>query len=101
MKNQSVKFHFQIKRYVPVRLRDNFEYGTLNEPIDVSGEKSFRLFSHWFRLMKNKNRLLFGVVELEDGKKYIWQPRTINKYGKKIGGWQLAYRPHPVQLSLF
>ena len=81
----TVEFHFMIKRYVPFRLRQDPEQGEFNEPINVSGVKSLKLFKSWFKLMKNKKRLLYGVAYLSDGRRYIWQPEFLNR-----GGWQLA-----------
>lgn len=58
---------------------------------EIKGLKTLKLFKSWFRLMKNRNRLLFGVVTFEDGEAWIWQSTY---------GWKLAKRP-PKQMTLF
>lgn len=75
-----IKFNFKIKHYVPYRYRfsefDRDEHGINGEPVSVSGEKTEKLFKSWFNIMKNKNRLIHGTVEvIETGKKYAWNPR--------------------------
>ncbi len=59
---------------------------------ETRGTKTLKLFKSWWRLMKNKNHLLYGVLTFEDGEKWIWQPEIVNKYGRRQGGWQLALK---------
>lgn len=81
MKTKTIKFKFVIKHYVPYRFRftdfDRYEWGIDGEPKVVHGTKSAKLFSSWFRLMKNKKRLLFGTAEIiETGEKFSWDVKT-------------------------
>lgn len=63
---------------------------------ECKGLKTLKLFKSWFRLMKNKNRLLYGVVTFSDGEAWIWQSsKTVYN-----AGWKLAKRP-PKQMKLF
>lgn len=117
MQNQrSVTYAFMIRPYIPYRLRNLPQTDRLydytidyreSKPIEVRGQKTFKLFASWFKLMKRKGRLLYGVVTFDQtGETYIWQEKTVDKYGNKRGGWQLALRSEadrrkPEQLSLF
>ena len=109
MNRQSmVEFSFMIKNYVPYALRDDPEQGTNLEPKKIKGVKSFKRFASWFKLMKNRNRLIVGVVrDIETDEHWIWQKPVIDRFGRKIGGWQKALDGNlrepqkPVQLTLF
>ena len=89
-----VKFGFMSKTYY----RDT-EAGC--PPIhEIKGRKTLKLFKSWFRLMKNRGRLLYGYVEFLDGEIWIWQnPDRVYR-----AGWQKFQSgeddPTPIQLSL-
>lgn len=75
-------FSFMVKTYY----RDvNAGY---SEQHEVKGYKSVRLFKSWFKLMNSRQRLLYGIVTLADGRKFIWQkPEYVAKIKKTVGGW--------------
>lgn len=62
-----VKFNFIVKTYYR-----SVKLGT-PETHEVKGVKTLKLFKSWFRLMKNRNRLLYGVTRFADGETWIWQ----------------------------
>lgn len=78
-----------------------------NEPHEISGTKTLKLFKSWFRLATNwhyrytpkdqRRTLLVGYVKFEDGETWIWQ----NKKHAWPGGWQIALDPTPIQTKLF
>lgn len=77
-----LKFNFIAKLYY----REKEQYKGLTPPKthEIKGVKTIKLFKSWFRLMKNKNRLLYGVVRFADGETWIWQaPDRVLK-----SGWQ-------------
>lgn len=89
-----VKFNFMCKTYYR-----SIQLGAPKEH-EVCGVKTLKLFRSWFRLMKNKNRLLYGVIRFADGETWIWQAadRVYNS------GWKRALRSRnekPTQLKLF
>ena len=61
-----VEFDFIVKRYVPYRLRDDYEFGTEGEPVRVKGIKTARLFNSWFRLMSSRKRLIEGTIRFSN-----------------------------------
>lgn len=67
---------------------------------EIKGVKTLKLFKSWFRLMKNRNRLLYGVIRFADGETFIWQnPNLVFN-----GGWLRTTPPRnekPRQISLF
>lgn len=80
-----VEFSFMKRNYVG--------YYHVGEPgiSEVKGVKSLRLFKSWFRLMKNKKRLLYGVVRfVGTGETWLWQPSTGKRFRTERGDWQLA-----------
>ena len=83
--SELVKYSFMCKTY--------YRSVALGAPTthEVKGVKTLKLFKSWFRLMKNKNRLLYGVARFADGESWIWQPHS---------NWKLAKRP-PKQMTLF
>lgn len=91
--NSLVKFNFMVKTYYR-----SVQLGTPKEH-EVAGVKTLKLFKSWFRLMKNRNRLLFGVIRFADGETWIWQnPKLVYH-----GDWQRALPPRnekPYQLRL-
>ena len=91
-----VQFGFMVKTYY----RDvRAGYATTHE---VKGVKSLKLFKSWFRLRKNKGRLLYGYVKFADGEKWIWQPESDIRHDKYWhGGWQRVMAPrHERELTL-
>ena len=100
--NTTVTYSFMVKPYIPYRLRNLLPGDRLYEhsliwkerkPFEVRGQKTYRLFAHWFTLARNKGFLAYGVVTFDDtGETWIWQEKTVDKYGNKRGGWQLALR---------
>lgn len=97
--NTLVKFAFMCKTYYR-----SVQLGAPREH-ECKGVKTLKLFRSWFRLMKNKNRLICGVVRFADGETWIWQApdRVYN------AGWKRALRADhereqhkkPKQLTLF
>ena len=80
-----VEFGFMVKTYYR-EVRDG--YATEHE---VKGSKTLKLFKSWFKLMKNRKRLLYGVVKFADGETWIWQPPSDVRHDKYWhGGWQKA-----------
>ena len=100
--NRLVSYSFMIRPYIPYRLRDLLPGDRLYEftviwqegkPIEVRGHKTFRLFAHWFKMMRSKKRILYGVVTFEDtGDVWIWKKKAFDKYGRQHGGWQYVGR---------
>ena len=86
-----VRFSFRIKNYY----REIAVGG--DEIIEVRGEKTLKLFKSWFRLMKNRNKLVVGVIEFtKNNEKWIWQPKNpirTDIYGR--GGWQYIGEGYP------
>lgn len=83
-----VQFGFMVKSYYRIKAETG-----LSEH-EVKGVKSLKLFKSWFRLMKNKGRLLYGYVKFFDGEKWIWQPESDIRHDKYWrGGWQRAMAP--------
>ena len=79
-----VEFSFMIRTHRPRKFEREFEIEP--EPTrELVGEKTLKLFKSWWRLMKNRGKLLYGVVKFKDGETWIWQPKYLNR-----GGWQLA-----------
>lgn len=80
-----VKFGFMVKSYY--RLAS--ETGETTH--EVRGVKTLKLFKSWWRLMKSRKRLLYGVVKFADGETWIWQPPSDVRHDKYWnGGWQKA-----------
>lgn len=81
--NTLVKFKFVVKTYYR-----SVQLGAA--PVHESaGVKTLKLFRSWFRLMKNRNRLLYGVARFADGETFIWQnPNFVFR-----GGWQRTRPP--------
>lgn len=87
--NTLVKFKFICKTYYR-----SVQLGADNTH-ETAGVKTLKLFKSWFRLMKNKNRLLYGVIRFADGETFIWQNSK---------DWQRAKPPRtekPFQTTLF
>ena len=76
---------FGFMKYAYYRLARDID----KKVIEVKGVKSLKLFKSWFRLQKNKGRLLYGYIKFADGEKWIWQPEsTIRRDKYWHGGWQ-------------
>lgn len=92
--NTLVKFNFTCKTYYR-----SVQLGAA-ETHEIKNVKTLKLFRSWFRLMKNRNRLLFGVIRFADGETWIWQnPNLVFR-----GGWQRTTPPRdeqPFQTTLF
>lgn len=78
-----IKFSFMCKTYYR-----SVELGAPTEH-EVKGVKTLKLFRSWFRLMKSKSRLLYGVVRFADGEQWIWHKNCFRK-----NGWRLAKKAH-------
>lgn len=92
--NTLVKFNFIVKTYYR-----SVQLGA-DKTHEAAGVKTLKLFKSWFRLMKNKNRLLYGVIRFADGETWIWQAADRVYHS----GWQRALRPKnekSTQLTLF
>lgn len=79
-----VTFHFIVKTYY----RD--VAAGYDKQHEVSERMTLKLFKSWFKLMKSKNRLLYGTLRFAGGETWIWQPTFLDRSGKKCGGWQIA-----------
>ncbi len=92
--NTLVKFQFICKTYYrSVQLGSEPQH-------EIKSVKTLKLFKSWFRLMKNKNRLLYGVARFADGETWIWQNPNLVFHG----GWQRTKPPRtekPTQTTLF
>ena len=87
--NTLVKFSFICKTYYR-----SVQLGA-DDTHEIKNVKTLKLFRSWFSLMKNKNRLLYGVIRFADGETWIWQIG---------GGWQRTRHPRdeqPTQTTLF
>lgn len=81
--NTLIKFKFVVKTYYR-----SVQLGA-DDTHEVTGIKTIKLFRSWFRLMKNKKRLLYGVARFADGETFIWQnPNFVFR-----GGWQRTRPP--------
>lgn len=87
-----LEFGFMVKSYY------RFARETGMSTHEVRGKKTVKLFKSWWRLMKNRGRLLYGVVKFADGEIWIWQPLSNVRRDKYWhGGWQLAQRRNEQQ----
>lgn len=80
-----VRFGFIVKSYYRIKAETGLDTH------EVKGVKSLKLFKSWWRLMKSRNRLLYGYIKFADGETWIWQPESDIRHDKYWhGGWQKA-----------